>query len=91
MNVQQIKTAIENGASWNGTVYSKNNGKNWATLFIYLDGKFTKIDEVAQKEAQQIKRELQAELNSAPKQITKMGFGEIYEKYGLDVAVGEAE
>jgi hypothetical protein len=91
MNVQQIKTAIENGANFNGTVYSKNNGKNWTTLFIYLDGKFTKIDEVAQKEAQQIKRELETELNAAPKTNAKMGFGEAYEKYGLDVAVGEAE
>jgi len=91
MTTLEIKTAIENGAKFNGTVYSKNNGKNWATIFIYLDGKFTRIDEVAQKQAQQIKRELEAELNADPKQPYKMGFGEAYEKYGLDVAVGEAE
>lgn len=64
MTILEIKTAIENGSKFNGTVYGKDNGKNWTTLFIYLDGKFTKIAEVVKKDADAKKVEFTAELSS---------------------------
>lgn len=90
MTIAEIKTAIENGANFNGTVYGKDNGKNWTTLFIYLDGKFTKLAEVLKSEANSKKAEFINELKATTK-TNVVGFGETYEKYGLDVAVGEAE
>lgn len=85
MTVSEIKIAIKNGAKFNGTVYGKDNGKNWTTLFVYLDGEFTKISEVSKSDSASKKIEFQNELNNI------IGFGETYVKYGLDVAVGEAE
>jgi hypothetical protein len=90
MTIAEIKTAIENGANYNGTIYGKDNGKNWTTLFIYLDGKFTKIVEVSKSYANAKKAEFMNELKVTTKNNV-VGFGETYEKHGLDVAVGEAE
>ena len=89
MTIAEIKTAIENGSNYNGTVYGKDNGKSWTTLFIYLDGKFTKIAEVSKSDANSKKSEFTNELKATTK--NNVGFGETYEKHGLDVAVGEAE
>lgn len=54
--IEKIQSEIENGANFNGVVYGKNNGKSWQTLFIYLDGKFTKIEEVEMKNASEMKK-----------------------------------
>lgn len=90
MTILEIKTAIENGSNFNGIVYGKDNGKNWTTLFIYLDGKFTKLSEVAKSDANSKKAEFTNELKTTTK-TNVVGFGETYVKFGLDVAVGEAE
>jgi hypothetical protein len=90
MTIEQIKIEIKNGASFNGIVYGKDNCKNWTTLFIYLNGNFTKIQEVSKSDANAKKAEFANELKASLK-TNVIGFGETYEKYGLDVAVGEAE
>ena len=90
MTILEIKTAIENGSNFNGIVYGKDNGKNWTTLFIYLDSKFTKVAEVSKSDANAKKAEFANELKASSK-TNVIGFGETYEKHGLDVAVGEAE
>jgi hypothetical protein len=86
--LNEIKTKIENGSNWNGTIYGKDNGKRWTLLFIYLDNKFTKIAEVSKADSKEIKDQLTKELKVS-KNKDVASFGEIYEKFGLDVAVGE--
>lgn len=90
MTTQEIKAAIENGANFNGIVYGKDNGKNWTTLFIYLDGKLTKLAEVSKSDTNSKKVEFANELKTTQKNNVS-GFGETYVQHGLDVAVGEAE
>lgn len=90
MTILEIKAEIEKGANYNGVVYGKDNGKNWTTLFIYLNGQFTKIAEVYKTDAKAKKAEIENELKPTTKtQVVE--FGENYIKNGLDVAVGEAE
>ena len=90
MTILEIKTAIQNGANFNGIVYGKDNGKNWTTLFIYLNGKFTKLVEVPKVDVSAKKAEFTNELKTTTK-TNVVGFVETYQKYGLDVAVGEAQ
>jgi hypothetical protein len=90
MTILEIKTAIQNGANFNSMVYGKDNGKNWTTLFIYLDGKFTKLAEVSKVDVSAKKAEFTNQLKTTTK-TNIVGFEETYEKHGLDVAVGEAE
>jgi hypothetical protein len=79
MTTAEIKTAIENGAKFNGVVYGKDNGKHWTTLFVYLDGKHTKIKEVPKSESAAKKAEYLAEImdntNASSKEFnTNCGF-----------------
>lgn len=90
MTIAEIKASIENGANFNGIVYGKDNGKNWTTLFVYLDGKLTKLAEVSKLDSNVKKAEFANELKTTTK-INVTGFGETYVQHGLDVAVGEAE
>ena len=98
MSIEEIKAAIENGAKFNGTVYSKYNGQ-WATMFIYLDGKFTKISEVQKSSAASKKAEYEAVLSNATTASTEnqntwlvnektvknnLTYAEMYERYGMD-------
>lgn len=96
MSIEEIKAAIENGAKCNGVVYSKYNGQ-WATLFVYLDGKFTRICEVQKSVANSKKAEYEALLATKPvsenkntwlvneKPVTNnLTYAEMYERYGMD-------
>jgi len=61
-NTERIQNEIVNGSKFNGVVYGKNNGKNWVTLFIYLDGKFTKLEEVSKEISTEKKKEYESKL-----------------------------
>jgi len=90
-----IKEKIENGASFNGTVYVKNNGKNWSTISVYIAGQYTKIAEVQQKTAQSVKSEVEAALSrsqenknewlvNGKKVVNNLSYAEMYNRYGMD-------
>ncbi len=85
----EAKAQIENGAKFNGIVYGKDNGKNWSFLFVYLNGSVFGLGSVAKSDANSKKSEYASILNNSTKCSTD--FGTTYEKFGLDVAVGEAE
>lgn len=90
-----IKEKIENGASFNGTVYVKNNGKNWSTISVYIAGQYTKIAEVQQKTVQTVKKEVEAALKRSEenrnewlvdggKVVNNLSYADMYNRYGMD-------
>jgi hypothetical protein len=94
-NLEIAKTKIENGAKFNGTVYSKYNGKNWVTFSIYLDGQYFKISEVSKSVMVETKKEIENSLctNNAvqngwlvdgKKVYNNLGYAEMFAKYGTD-------
>jgi hypothetical protein len=64
--IEAAKTAIANGASFNGTVYGKHNGKNWVTFSVYLDGKFTHLGEFPMSAKDATKTAIENELSVKP-------------------------
>ena len=67
MTLQEIKTAINNGANWNGKVYGKNvgNRRNNQDLSIYLDGKYIAMGRVFYEDAKEEKAKIIEFLNSS--------------------------
>lgn len=54
--VEEIKSLIESGSKFNGTVYGKNKGKG-ILLTVYIDGKEKLIAEVEKADADVCKAE----------------------------------
>jgi hypothetical protein len=71
IKIEAAKAAIANGASFNGTVYGKHNGKNWVTFSIYLDGKFTHLGEFPMSAKDATKAAIENELNVKPSAAAK--------------------
>jgi len=93
--LKTIKEKIANGASYNGTVYVKHNGKNWSTLSVYIAGQYTKIAEVQQKTVQTVKKEVEAALKRSEenrnewlvdggKVVNNLSYADMYNRYGMD-------
>ena len=55
--------AIQNGAKYNGTVYTKASGKLWYTVFVYIDGKVAKLDTCHKSDVAEFKALAEATLN----------------------------
>ena len=75
MTLKEIKTAIENGANWNGIVYGKNvgNKKNNQDLSIYLDGKYIAMGRVRYSDAAAEKNEIIEYLKGTESREVEMG------------------
>ena len=90
------QTKIENGSKFNGVVYTKFYGKNWVTIFIYLDGAFFKICEVQKSDLETTKKQIEQSLCVSPslpknewvingKTVqNNLSYGEMWNRYGTD-------
>jgi hypothetical protein len=94
----QIKIAQEKilaGAKFNGTVYTKFNGKNWVTISIYLDNAYFRICEVYKDKVSETKSAIENALCTKPtlqnewlvdgkKIYNNLTYVEMWNKYGTD-------
>ena len=90
------KERIELGAKFNGTIYTKFNGKNWITFSIYLDGAYFRICEVQKTQLNETKAQIESELCTKPalpknewlvngkKVQNNLSYGEMWNMYGTD-------
>lgn len=92
----EIKSDIENGSVFNGTVYGENKGK-MVNMFVYLDGKKRYFKEVSKEDYEIVKIEATnflAIYKSAKVKITwtvdgksvenNLGYAEMYNRFGMD-------
>ena len=91
MTLQEIKTAIENGAYWNGVVYGKNvgNRRNNQDLSIYLDGKYIAMGRVGYSESKAEKQKIIDFLTGAPEVKTETSnvyMGQLSENNSIEEA-----
>lgn len=96
--IAQIQQQLAGGAKFNGIVYNKYQGKHHMVLFIYLDGKYTKIAHVSKEDAAATKAEILATLTGASspsaqktpwtvngKEIhNTLTYEQMWDKYGTD-------
>ena len=52
---ENAAAAIKEGATFNGTVYSKKDGKHRMCLSVYLDGKYTHLGSVENEDVNKFK------------------------------------
>ena len=90
--------AIQNGAKFNGTVYTKKNGKWWMLVHIYLDGKLVKLDNCLKSDVAEFKALAERVLNGASvtpagknewlvnekKVVNNLNYGDMWLRYGTD-------
>jgi len=85
MTLEEIKTAIENGANWNGIVYGKNvgNRRNNQDLSIYLDGKYIAMGRVGYSESKAEKNKIIEFLKGTePREVeVEVEMGQLAEDY----------
>ena len=92
--------AIQNGAKFNGTVYTKANGKLWMLVFVYLDGKVVRLDNCHKSDVAEFKALAEATLNGVSikpvvsgtntwlvndkKVVNNLNYGDMWLRYGTD-------
>ena len=88
MTLEEIKTAIENGANWNGIVYGKNvgNRRNNQDLSIYLDGKYIAMGRVPYSEANAEKNKIIEFLKGTESREEEVEMGQLTEDYAIEDA-----
>ena len=93
MTLQEIKTAIENGANWNGKVYGKNvgNRRNNVDLSIYLDGKYIALGRHFYEHANEEKERIANFLNGSDSDINNVEEKEDADNNIMDYVKDEAK
>ncbi len=98
-NLQIAAKKINEGAKFNGMVYGKNNGKNWTTLSVYVNGEYIRLCEVQRGEVEKTKAEfmslvagVEIRTNSGTNEwilndkkiYNNLNYGEMLQQYGTD-------
>ncbi len=76
-NFNSAAAKVENGAKFNGKVYSKRDGRSRMVLSLYLDGEYTHLGSVCNEDVKELKGFFNTTTKTNPTPKNSSNFGTI--------------